>query len=173
MPLSCDFAIIGHRPPLPPVIGHRTGICGDDIVDTATESCDDGNMNGLCDFDGDGIEESNCCTAAFTCTSSCKCEAYPICGDGRIDSGESCDPPGSRCRSGPSSFAFCDSSCRCGTFPGITEKSMGSSISQLKNLGKASSLLSVTDNNINPLNSIIGMLLVVGLFIGILYTFKN
>ncbi len=49
-------------------------ICGDGIVDVATEGCDDGNT-----VSGDG------------CSSDCRVEVHNPCGNGTLDTGETCD----------------------------------------------------------------------------------
>lgn len=51
----------------------RNAVCGDGIVRTGVEQCDDGNTTS-----GDG------------CTAGCVLEP-PVCGNGRVEAGESCD----------------------------------------------------------------------------------
>ncbi|MEO8841141.1 MAG: DUF4215 domain-containing protein [Kofleriaceae bacterium] len=61
-----------HQTPIDAPIAHA--VCGDGIIDVATETCDDGNT-----MSGDG------------CSSSCQIEVVNKCGNGAIDSGETCD----------------------------------------------------------------------------------
>jgi cysteine-rich repeat protein len=50
------------------------GVCGDGVVFTDSEQCDDGNTSS-----GDG------------CSSTCENETFPECGDGLLQGGEECD----------------------------------------------------------------------------------
>ena len=64
------------------------------------EVCDDGN-----NIDGDGC--------------SADCTSNERCGNGHLDPGEQCDPPGSSCGSAAGAFV-CDQSCQCRTPPTTT-----------------------------------------------------
>jgi cysteine-rich repeat protein len=74
---SCQFEVVlgMQQNLLNPVLIAAGALCGDGIV-APSEECDDGNA-----VSGDG------------CSLSCSIET-PLCGNGRVESGEQCDPPG-------------------------------------------------------------------------------
>jgi cysteine-rich repeat protein len=61
-----------HQTPMDAPTTHA--VCGDGIIDVATETCDDGNTTS-----GDG------------CSSTCQIETVNKCGNGQIDGAETCD----------------------------------------------------------------------------------
>lgn len=81
-----------------------TPICGDSIPGNTTgEECDP--PGGTCSKDG----------RSGVCTSTCKCDLNPYCGDGTKDTGEQCDPNANP--TGCSTGYTCNSSCTCDAPP--------------------------------------------------------
>ncbi|MDH5716467.1 MAG: DUF4215 domain-containing protein [Spirochaetia bacterium] len=79
--------------------GALTGYCGDGIIDGSNgEGCDDSNITA-----GDG------------CDADCKIEAaIPVCGNGAVETGETCDDSNTiteSCAYGETSCTVCDSTC--------------------------------------------------------------
>jgi cysteine-rich repeat protein len=89
-----------HQTPMDAPTTHA--VCGDGIVDVATETCDDGNTTS-----GDG------------CSSTCQIETVNKCGNGQIDGTEACDDGNQASSDGCSAQCTVESGYMCTGSPSV------------------------------------------------------